>query len=123
MFQRGEEILINEIAPRVHNSGHFTLDACETSQFENHVRAVVGMPLGPTSMKAPAAVMINILGERAGPAEPKGIEEAEELGAIVHLYGKKETKFGRKMGHLTVVGDTLADALSKATDARARVSI
>jgi 5-(carboxyamino)imidazole ribonucleotide synthase len=118
------EVLVNEIAPRVHNSGHYTIEACETSQFEEHVRAVTGMPLGPASLKVPAAVMINILGERSGAAEPKGIEEAEAIpGVSVHIYGKKEVRPARKMGHITVVADTLEEALEKAKKARNCVSI
>lgn len=124
MFLVGNEVLVNEIAPRVHNSGHFTIEACEASQFENHVRAVCGMPLGATTMNVPAAVMINILGERSGPAEPKGIEEAKALGAVaIHIYGKKETKPARKMGHITVTGDDLMSVLSTARQVSARVSI
>lgn len=123
MFLANGEVLINEIAPRVHNSGHFTIEGSETSQFENHVRAVCGMELGSTAMKAPAAVMINILGERSGPAEPQGVAQAEALGAGVHIYGKKETKPARKMGHLTCVGDDLEEALVRAQKARASVSI
>ena len=82
-------LLVNEIAPRVHNSGHQTIEANVTSQFEQHVRAVTGLPLGDTAMKIPAAVMINILGERVGPAKPEGIDSAENIaGVSVHLYGK-----------------------------------
>lgn len=124
MFLRNGEVLVNEIAPRVHNSGHLTIEACETSQFENHVRAVTGMPLGSTALVAPAAVMLNILGERVGPAEPKGIEEAKALGGVsVHIYGKKETKPDRKMGHLTTIANSLPEARAKAEDAWRRVSI
>lgn len=118
------QVLINEIAPRVHNSGHYTIEACETSQFEQHIRAVTGMPLGPTNMKVPAAVMINILGEKNGPAEPKGIEEAESIpGVKVHFYGKIESRIERKMGHLTAVGETIEEATEKAEKARDLVSI
>lgn len=118
------EILVNEIAPRVHNSGHFTIEACNTSQFENHLRAVSEMELGSTDMKTGASVMINILGDRNGVAETKGIEEAEKLGNVfVHIYGKKEVKPERKMGHLTVVGDNLEKVLEKANLARSLISI
>jgi 5-(carboxyamino)imidazole ribonucleotide synthase len=117
-------VLLNEIAPRVHNSGHYTIEACKTSQFEQHIRAITGMPLGPTEMKVPAAVMINILGERNGKAEPKGVEEAEAIdGVKVHMYGKHETKLKRKMGHITAIGNTLEEAYNKAIKARALVSI
>src|SRR6185312_12002129 len=124
MFQVGSEVLVNEIAPRVHNSGHLTIEASEASQFENHIRSVAGMPLGSAQMKVPAAVMINILGDRSGPAEQKGVEEAEKLdGVKVHIYGKIETRPERKMGHLTAVADTLEKAREKAQKARALISI
>ena len=117
-------ILVNEIAPRVHNSGHITMDAAATSQFEQHIRAITGMPLGETALNTPAAVMINILGERHGPAHPTGVSEAEALGDVrVHLYGKKETKPARKMGHINVKGRSHAEAHEKAKKARARVTI
>ncbi len=120
----GEKILVNEIAPRVHNSGHLTIEACDTSQFEQHIRAITGMPLGSTAMKVPAAVMLNILGVRNAPAEPRGFEDiARESGVFVHLYGKKETHIGRKMGHVTVVADTLEVARARAEKIRSRVSI
>jgi 5-(carboxyamino)imidazole ribonucleotide synthase len=119
-----DEVIVNEIAPRVHNSGHLTIEANETSQFEQHVRAVTGMPLGSTRMKVPAAVMLNILGKRNGPAEPKGYEElAKEEGTYVHLYGKHETRIGRKMGHVTVTAATIEEAKEKAEKIRNRVSI
>jgi phosphoribosylaminoimidazole carboxylase PurK protein len=108
-------ILINEIAPRVHNSGHPTIEGSETSQFEQHIRAVTGLTLGSTDMKVQAAVMINILGTRSGDAQPHGIEEAEKIdGVSVHLYGKHSVKNGRKMGHLTAVADTLEEASDRA---------
>lgn len=119
-----DQILVNEIAPRVHNSGHITMDANTTSQFEQHIRAITGMPLGDTSLTTPVAVMINILGDRVGPAEPQGIHEAEALGGVsVHLYGKKETKKERKMGHINVRGETHEETHEKAKKARARVKI
>jgi 5-(carboxyamino)imidazole ribonucleotide synthase len=125
MFLTGSsKILINEIAPRVHNSGHFTIEACEMSQFEAHVRAVSGEPLRGAHMTTPAAVMINILGKRTGTAKPRGLRKAESLGGVtVHMYGKKETRPERKMGHITVVAKTLKEALSKAQKARQHVSI
>lgn len=120
----GEKVLVNEIAPRVHNSGHLTIEACETSQFEQHVRAVTGMPLGGMKMKVPAAVMLNILGARNGSANPQGFDEiAKEEGTYVHLYGKHETRIGRKMGHVTVVAPTVSKAREKAEKIRPRVNI
>jgi len=118
------DVLINEIAPRVHNSGHYTIEANETSQFEQHARAITGMPFGSTKMKVPAAVMINILGERDGPAKPQGIAEAEKIpGVTVHIYGKLQTRVDRKMGHLTAVGETVEEALSKAKKAQKLITI
>ncbi len=118
------EILVNEVAPRVHNSGHITMDANITSQFEQHIRAIMGMPLGDTSLVTPVGVMINILGERTGPSEPSGVEEAEALGNVnVHLYGKKDTKKERKMGHINVLAATHDAAHAKAKKARSHVTI
>ncbi len=124
MFLVDGEVLVNEIAPRVHNSGHYTIEACHASQFEQHIRAVAGEPLGDPSMKVPAAVMINILGDRDGAAEPKGMEAAETIpGVKVHFYGKMETRKERKMGHLTATADTLEEAHANAEKARALISI
>jgi len=118
------KVLINEIAPRVHNSGHHTIEANETSQFEQHVRAITGMLLGSTRATSPAAVMINILGDRTGKANPKGIEKAEKIpGVTVHIYGKLETKLERKMGHITAIADTLDEALNNAKLARSYITI
>jgi 5-(carboxyamino)imidazole ribonucleotide synthase len=89
-------VLVNEIAPRVHNSGHWTLDACLVSQFENHVRAVCGWPLGPTTRHSDA-LMTNLIGEEAG----RWAALAAEPGTALHLYGKSEARAGRKMGHIT----------------------
>jgi 5-(carboxyamino)imidazole ribonucleotide synthase len=109
------DILFNEIAPRPHNSGHYTIEGCITSQFENHVRAVLGLPLGSAQMTAPAAVMVNILGARNGPAHVPGLAEALAVdGAHVHMYGKLATRVGRKMGHVTALGATLAEAEERA---------
>jgi 5-(carboxyamino)imidazole ribonucleotide synthase len=106
-----KQIILNEMAPRVHNSGHYTIEACESSQFENHVRAILGMPLGSTKMISPAAVMINMLGEEQGTGYPVGIDEALKVsGAHIHVYGKSTTNIGRKMGHITALGDTIEDA-------------
>jgi phosphoribosylaminoimidazole carboxylase PurK protein len=124
MFLVNGEVLVNEIAPRVHNSGHFSIEACHSSQFEQHIRAITGMPLGDSSMKVPAAAMVNILGDRSGKAEPKGVEEAEAIeGVKVHIYGKMETRPERKMGHLTAVANTLDEAKEKAENARKLISI
>lgn len=98
-------VLINEIAPRVHNSGHHTIEACRTSQFEQHVRAITGMPLGDTTLLY-SAVMVNLLGapDLKGPYGWEGVEGVRQIpGAAVHLYGKKETAPKRKLGHVTLV--------------------
>lgn len=105
------EVLINELAPRVHNSGHYTIEACMCSQFENHVRAVMGWPLGSTRMVVPAAVMVNLLGAGHGPGNPLGLERAlASASAHVHAYGKATSLTGRKMGHITALGESIAEA-------------
>ena len=105
------KVFVNELAPRVHNSGHYTIEACECSQFENHVRAVLGWPLGSTRMVAPAAVMVNLIGVGKGPGRPAGLDDALAVpGAHVHIYGKAMSNAGRKMGHVTALGDTPAAA-------------
>jgi phosphoribosylaminoimidazole carboxylase PurK protein len=117
-------IMVNEIALRVHNSGHCTVEAHQTSQFEQHIRAITGMPLGNTNMKTPYAVMINILGERTGLAHPTGVEEALKIpGVSVHIYGKIHTRPERKMGHITVIGSDLNMTIEKAKLARSKISI
>jgi 5-(carboxyamino)imidazole ribonucleotide synthase len=102
-----DEIIINELAPRPHNSGHYTMEACETSQFEQHIRAVCNWPLGNTALLKPV-VMINILGEHIGPL----MDEIPTLSDWkVHLYGKKEAKIKRKMGHVNILRPTIEEAL------------
>lgn len=114
----------NEMAPRPHNSGHYTIEACVCSQFENHVRAVLGWPLGDVRLREPAAVMINLLGQRQGTVEPEALEAALAIpGAHVHLYGKREVRIGRKMGHVTAYGATLAEAEARARQAADLVAI
>jgi 5-(carboxyamino)imidazole ribonucleotide synthase len=117
-------VLVNEIAPRVHNSGHLTIEANLTSQFEQQVRAVTGLPLGSTKAKVPAAVMVNILGERSGPVQLEGLDRALAIpGVSVHIYGKAETRPERKMGHLTAVADTIDTAADSAQRARKEITI
>lgn len=119
-----KEVLINEIAPRVHNSGHYTQEACVTSQFEQHIRAITGLPLGSTDMITPAAVMINILGEREGSLNIEGLDNVLKIPNVsVHIYGKHETKIERKMGHITVIDKTIQKAYKKAILARKSLSI
>ncbi|XP_077225852.1 phosphoribosylaminoimidazole carboxylase, putative / AIR carboxylase isoform X2 [Tasmannia lanceolata] len=110
---RDAQILLNEVAPRPHNSGHHTIESCYTSQFEQHLRAVVGLPLGDPSLKTPAAIMYNLLGEEEGEA---GFDLAQQLigralntpGATVHWYDKPEMRKLRKMGHITIVGPSMS---------------
>lgn len=117
-FDSQGEILFNEIAPRPHNSGHYTIEACQTSQFENCVRAVCNLPLGDPAMIVPAAAMINLLGERHGSGIPDSPIEALQHGrAWLHIYGKKDSRIGRKMGHITAVGATVEEALFRARTA------
>jgi 5-(carboxyamino)imidazole ribonucleotide synthase len=115
-------VLVNEIAPRTHNSGHLTIEACETSQFEQQVRAVCGLPLGSTRLRSPAA-MANLLGDcwfgpdgRAG--DPDWAAALAVPGVWLHLYGKREARPGRKMGHLTALAATVEEAIEKVTRAR-----
>ena len=116
MFLLGDgEILVNELAPRVHNSGHYTIEACHCSQFENHVRAVLGWPLGSPTLRMPAAAMVNLLASNDGPGTPQGLADALRVeGAHVHIYGKARSETGRKMGHVTALGATLEEALAVA---------
>jgi 5-(carboxyamino)imidazole ribonucleotide synthase len=108
------EILVNELAPRPHNSGHYTLDACAISQFENHWRAVLGWPLGDPALLSPVA-MANLLGARDGLATPTGLDAALALpGVHVHIYGKRDVRRGRKMGHLNALAPTPEEALARA---------
>lgn len=118
MFQVDGSVIINEIAPRVHNSGHFTIEATETSQFEQHVRAITGMPLGSTRMITPAAVMINILGNRNEPLRRDGLERVLNLpDTHPHFYGKNPRP-ARKVGHITVLASSVKEAEKRALLAR-----
>ncbi len=117
------EVLVNELAPRPHNSGHYTIEACETSQFENHLRGVLDLPLGEVAMRAPAAAMVNLLGSAAGPARPDQAAALAVAGAHLHLYDKAEVRPGRKMGHVTALGATAGEALGTARRAAAAVGL
>jgi 5-(carboxyamino)imidazole ribonucleotide synthase len=111
MFLTSEnDILVNEIAPRPHNSGHYTIEACYTSQFENCIRAVLNLPLGNPELILPNAVMINLLGSRDGSGVPKDTKEVHKTKAFLHLYNKKSSRKGRKMGHITAIANSATEA-------------
>lgn len=114
-------LLVNELAPRTHNSGHLTIDACVTSQFEQQVRAVCGLPLGATDLRRPAA-MANLLGHLWSGGEPDWSAALEDPLVKLHLYGKGQPRVGRKMGHLTATGATVEEAVDRVRRARARLS-
>lgn len=114
---RDGKLLINELAPRPHNSGHLTFDANLTSQFEQQLRAVCGLPLGDVRQFAPAA-MANILGDLWSNGEPDWAAATSVPNVKLHLYGKLEPRPGRKMGHLTAIADTTAQALADVERAR-----
>jgi len=118
----GDRLVVNELAPRVHNSGHATIEASATSQFEQHIRAICGLGLGSTETLRPAA-MVNLIGDGARrPARLRGISAATQDPAVhLHVYDKREVFEGRKMGHLTALGPDAATALARATAAQARL--
>ena len=114
------DVYLNEIAPRPHNSGHYTIEACETGQFENHLRAVLGWPLGSCDLQVGCSMMVNILGEDTG---EKGLSIARDFiakslqipGTTVHWYGKQGCRKGRKIGHITIVAKTFRQLRERAT--------
>lgn len=112
------EVLVNELAPRPHNSGHWTLDAAATDQFAQQIRAVCGLPLGSTLMTAPAAAMANLLGDRWSNGEPDWAAALVDPDVRLHLYGKSRASPGRKMGHLTATGPDVTTALHVVQRAR-----
>lgn len=119
------EVIVNEIAPRPHNSGHHTIESIITSQFEQHLRAILNLPLGSTKIKLPS-VMINILGSEGyeGPVIYEGLTESLAIeGVKIHLYGKKTTKPYRKMGHVTVLSSSLECALKKAEKVKQLIKV
>ena len=118
---RDGSLQVNEIAPRVHNSGHYTFGACATSQFEQHVRAIAGLPLGDTTLLRPAC-MLNILGDAWARGEPDWTAVLAEPAAHLHLYGKKDARPGRTMGHLVVLHHKADDALRVAERLHARLA-
>jgi 5-(carboxyamino)imidazole ribonucleotide synthase len=112
------ELIINELAPRPHNSGHWTIEGCATSQFEQHVRAVCGLPLGITELLQPSA-MVNLLGDVWRDGEPDWPAALAEPSVHLHLYGKREPRSARKMGHVTALGASVEIASASALRARA----
>lgn len=112
---RDGQLYVNELAPRPHNSGHYTMEACSTSQFEQHVRAICGLPLADTCLLSPV-VMVNVLGEHIEAVIDRFAKkdaDADELGVVpkLHLYGKAEAKTGRKMGHINLLCHDVQHAL------------
>lgn len=122
LFVVAGELFVNELAPRPHNSGHWTLDASVTSQYEQQVRAMCGLPLGATELTAPAIAMVNLLGDLWLGGEPDWAAALDDPNAKLHLYGKAEARPGRKMGHLTVTAATAAAAAAQALALRAATS-
>ena len=126
MFLTGDgELLVNEVAPRTHNSGHHTIEACVTDQFEQHLRAILDLPLGETRQLSPAT-MVNLLGEPGHKGRPmiSGLAAVLRIpGVCVHLYGKAVTKPGRKMGHVTVIDDDIDTACAKAEQVKSLIKI
>lgn len=121
-FVSGGKLLVNEMAPRPHNSGHYTIDACVTNQFEQQVRALTGLPLGDSHLHS-HAVMVNILGDVWKGAEPAWDKSFAHPNLKLHLYGKHEARPGRKMGHFTVLAKDTETALNQALIARAELGI
>ena len=117
-------VLVNEMAPRPHNSGHYTIEGCVTSQFENHIRAVLNLPLGSTEMVNRSAVMINLLGKTNNEGIVKNYPAAlSDKDIHLHVYGKKFSRVGRKMGHITVTGNKRSTLLKKAKTAEKKIVI
>jgi 5-(carboxyamino)imidazole ribonucleotide synthase len=116
----GDRLLINEMAPRPHNSGHYTLDACVTDQFEQQVRALCELPLGDPALLSPVC-MVNLLGDLWRSGDPLWQRALEHPRVKLHLYGKREARPGRKMGHLNLLADRPEDALAEALAARQRL--
>ena len=117
-------IIVNEMAPRPHNSGHYTIEACTTSQFENHVRAILDLPLGSTEMVRKYAVMINLLGK----PKPQSLKDIYQISlrdpsVHLHIYGKEHSRLGRKMGHITIIGDNLKKILVEAQSIEKKIRI
>ena len=117
-----QSLLVNEVAPRVHNSGHLTFDCVVTSQFEQHIRAICGLPLGSTAMTCAGAAMANLLGDLWHGGEPNWAALLAVPEAKLHLYGKRDPRPGRKMGHVSAGSDSTAHAAALVREARSRAS-
>ena len=117
----GGRLFVNEMAPRPHNSGHYTLDACAVDQFEQQLRALCGLPLGEPRLLTPVA-MVNLLGDLWEHGEPRWVEAFRRPGVLLHLYGKAEPRPGRKMGHLNCLARTADEALALALEARSALA-
>lgn len=114
-IDKEDNLYFNEMAPRTHNSGHYSIDACYTSQFEQQVRAVCGLPLG-NSQAHSAVTMVNLLGDLWGESEPNWSNILQNENIKLHLYGKKEARIGRKMGHFCVLESKGISTLAKAKE-------
>jgi 5-(carboxyamino)imidazole ribonucleotide synthase len=119
------DLLVNELAPRPHNTGHYSIEGSDTSQFENHVRAILDWPLGSTALRQPVAVMVNVLGRREGtPPRSTGLPRALDTdGVSPHVYGKPDVRPGRKMGHVTALGSNRADVRKRAEMAAGAIEL
>jgi 5-(carboxyamino)imidazole ribonucleotide synthase len=126
MFQTADdEILVNEVAPRPHNSGHYSIEASYTSQFENHLRAILNLPLGNTDSKV-AGIMVNLVGEEgfSGQVVYENIEKIMAIdGVTPHIYGKRETRPFRKMGHVTIVNENMTEARKIAEEVKNSIRV
>lgn len=121
-----DDVVINEIAPRPHNSGHYSIEACSVSQFEQHIRAILNLPLTEPRLLSPAAIMLNLLGPESfeGPYAIRGLRKALSTpGLSLHIYGKKVSKPRRKLGHFTIIGRSIKDVLAKADNAKRALKI
>jgi 5-(carboxyamino)imidazole ribonucleotide synthase len=126
MFQtKTDEILVNEVAPRPHNSGHYSIEASYTSQFEQHIRAILNLPLGSTESKAPG-IMVNLVGSENHNGEVfyENIDKILNLkGVTPHIYGKKTTRPFRKMGHVTIVNENIQTAREIAKEVKETINV
>jgi 5-(carboxyamino)imidazole ribonucleotide synthase len=126
MFQtENDEILVNEVAPRPHNSGHYSIEASYTSQFENHLRAILNLPLGSTASKV-AGIMVNLVGEEGfeGQVVYENIEKIMAIDGITpHIYGKRQTRPFRKMGHVTIVNEDMVAARKIAEEVKNSIRV